>query len=326
MLDSGCVHEGLPDQRGVRANVRLVGFQTETDEADEPWRSGWTEEQQTDLRVAAYAVGQEKSRVGSVQQDVHPTRASREVVQGEPRIGGRPMAHYEEAAHPGPNDRDRIRIRPNSLYLSYETNNSKEGEGLETGKGLEGLPMERDEGELEGLRDRDPADLFAAGRMPRRRTPINRAGPFSMRERTVDGGPSRPDLNHGSGLFLHEHGKRGSLGESRRDLPSRKSPEAAEQRPRFAPNQQHPPLRFDEGERDGHRYGLFPIGGNRNLDLLARGPREALTLERTSGACRTGRSACRRAAVPPRLVGCARGSGRDFRGGAHDHPASEQPP
>src|SRR2546430_15533793 len=112
MLDSGCVHEGLPDQRRVRANVRLVGFQTETDEADEPWRSGWTEEQQTDLRIAAYAVGQEKSRGGGVQQDVHPTRASREVGQGGPRIGGRPMAHDEEAAHPGPNGSGPIRIRP----------------------------------------------------------------------------------------------------------------------------------------------------------------------------------------------------------------------
>ena len=144
--------------------------------------------------------------------------------------------------------------------------------------------MERDEGELEGLRDWDPADPFAAGRMPRRRTPINRAGPLSMGERSVDGGPSRPDLNHRSCLFLHEHGKRGSLGCSRRNLPSRKSPEAAEQRPRFAPDQEHPPVRFDEGERDGHRSGLFPIGGNRDLALLTSGPREALILERTSVA------------------------------------------
>src|SRR5205807_10450880 len=143
-------------------------------------------------------------------------------------------------------------------------NNSKEGEALETGKGLEGLTMERDEGELEGLRDRDPADPFAAGRMPHRRTPINRAGPFSMGERSVDGGPSRPDLNHGSGLFLHDHGKRASLGRSRRDLPSRKSPEAAEQPPRFAPNQQHPPVRFNEGERAGHGSELLPRGGGWN--------------------------------------------------------------
>src|SRR2546425_981392 len=143
MLDSGCVHEGLPDQRRVRANVRLVGFQTETDEADEPWRGGWTEEQQTDLRIATYAVGQEKSRVGGVQQDVHPTRASREVVQREPRIGGRPMAHCEEVAHPGPNDRGTIRIRPNWLYLSYETNNSKEGQALATGPLLQEEPRGR---------------------------------------------------------------------------------------------------------------------------------------------------------------------------------------
>src|SRR2546423_12266318 len=186
-------------------------------------------------------------------------------------------------------------------YLSYETNNSNEGQALATGKGLEGLPMERDEGELEGLRNRDPADSFAAGRMLRQRTPINRAGPLSMGERSVDGGPSRPELNHVSGLFLHEHGQRGSLGRSRRDLPSRKSPEAAEQRPRFAPNQQHPSLRFDEGERDGHRYGLFPIGGNRNLSPLAHGPPEALTLQRTSVASRTAPQAYHRAAYHDRL-------------------------
>src|SRR5437660_612709 len=150
--------------------------------------------------------------------------------------------------------------------------------------------MERDEGELEGLRDRDPADPFAAGRMPRRRTPINRAGPLSMGERSVDGGPSRPDLNHRSGLFLHEDGKGGSLGRSRRDLPSRKSPEAAEQRPRFAPNQQHPPVLFDEGDRDGHGSELFPVGGNRNLVLLTCGPREALVPASTSSRLAAARS------------------------------------
>src|SRR5437764_13607735 len=99
------------------------------------------------------------------------------------------MAIHVDAENTMPNDRYTIKIRPNLLYLSYETNNSKEGEALETGKGLEGLPMERDEGELEGLRNRDPADSFAAGGMPRRRTPINRAEPLSMGERSVDGGP-----------------------------------------------------------------------------------------------------------------------------------------
>src|SRR5438046_4274192 len=185
--------------------------------------------------------------------------------------------------------------------------------------------MERDEGQLEGLRNRDPADSFAAGGMPRRRTPINRAEPLSMGERSVDGGPSRPDLNHGSGLLLHEHGKRGSLGESRRDLPSRKSPEAAEQRPRFAPNQQHPPVRFDEGERDGHGSELFPRGGNWNLVLLTCGPREALILERTSVACRTARRAYRRAEVHDRLVEGAGGAARDEGGGELNDPAAAAP-
>src|SRR5947208_2898047 len=128
--------------------------------------------------------------------------------------------------------------------------------------------MERDKGEPEGLREWDPADPFAAGRAPRRRAPIDRAGPLPMRERSIDGGPPWPDLNHESGLFLHKHGKRGSFGRPRRDLPSGKAPEAAEQRPWFPANEEHPPLRFDEGERDGHRSGLFPIGGNRNLGHL----------------------------------------------------------
>src|SRR6266571_5733122 len=231
------------------------------------------------------------------------------------------MAHHEEAAHPGPNGPGPIRIRPNSLFVFYTMNNLVEGEALETGQGLQSLPMERDQREPERLRDRDPPKPFAAGRAPGRRTPIDRAGPLSMGERSVDGGPSRPDMNQGSGLFLHEHGERGSLGRSRRDLPSRKGPEAAEQRPQFTPNQEHPPLRFDEGERDGHRFGLFPIGGNRDLALLSYGPREALILERTSVACRTGRGACRRAEFHDRLIEPARGVGRDEGGGELNDPA-----
>ena len=171
--------------------------------------------------------------------------------------------------------------------------------------------MERDKGKPEGLREWDPADPFAAGRAPRRRAPIDRAGPLPMRERSIDGGPPWPDLNHESGLFLHKHGKRGSFGRPRRDLPSGKAPEAAEQRPWFPANEEHPPLRFDEGERDGHRSGLFPIGGNRNLALLTSGPREALILERTSVACRTGRRAYRRAEFHDRLVEGAGGVARD---------------
>src|SRR5437773_2467310 len=94
-------------------------------------------------------------------------------------------------------------------------NTLMESEALETGKRLEGLPMERDKGKPEGLREWDPADPFAAGRAPRRRAPIDRAGPLPMRERSIDGGPPWPDLNHESGLFLHKHGKRGSFGRAR---------------------------------------------------------------------------------------------------------------
>src|SRR5207244_10792440 len=107
------------------------------------------------------------------------------------------------------------------------------------------------------------------------------------------------------------------------DLASGKRPEAAEQRPRFAPNQQHPPVRFDEGERDGHGSELFPRGGKWNLLLLTCGPREASILERTSVACGTGRRAYRRAEFHDRLVECAGGVGRDEGGRELNDPAAD---
>src|SRR5439155_23599201 len=115
-------------------------------------------------------------------------------------------------------------------------NTLMESEALETGKRLEGLPMERDKGEPEGLREWDPADPFAAGRAPRRRAPIDRAAPIPTRERSRDRGPPRTDLHHVSCLLLHKHGKRRPFARPRRALPSGKAPEAAEQRRCFQAN------------------------------------------------------------------------------------------
>src|SRR5207247_723071 len=111
--ERGAVDEGPRDERSIRADIRLIGLQAEPDKANEPWRSGWTKEQQPDLTIPAYVVGQEKSRIGGGQQDVHSTRASCEVVQGKIRVRGRPMSQHEEAPHPEPNGPGPIRVRPN---------------------------------------------------------------------------------------------------------------------------------------------------------------------------------------------------------------------
>src|SRR2546422_11063900 len=84
------------------------------------------------------------------------------------------------------------------------------------------------------------------------------------------------------------------------------------------------PLRFDECERDGHRSGPFPIGGNRDLVLLTCGPRKALILERTPVACGTGRRAYRRAEFHDGLVERARGVARDEGGGELNDPAVDE--
>ena len=186
MFDSGSVDEGASDQRGVGTDVRLIGFEAESDEADEPRRSRRTQEQEADLDISADAVSQEKGRIRSIQQNVHPACGSGQIVEGERRIRGSPVAHHEEAPHPGSNGPGSIRIRPNALFVFYDLNNLVESKTLEAGQGFESLPMERDKRKLERLRDRDPTDSFAARWALSGRTSINRTRPFSMRERSVD--------------------------------------------------------------------------------------------------------------------------------------------
>src|SRR2546421_1222914 len=124
VLHPGGGDERPSDQRGVRTDIRVGRIQTEADKTNKPRGSGRAEKQQADLSVPANVVSEEESRVCRVEQDVHPTCASGQVVEGEIRIRGRPMAHHEEAAHSWPNGPRPLRIRSNGLYLLFVMNNS----------------------------------------------------------------------------------------------------------------------------------------------------------------------------------------------------------
>src|SRR5213082_2735175 len=96
---------------------------------------GGPEEEQSDLRVPADAVGQEEGRVGGAQEDVHAARAAGQVVEGEGGIRRSPVTEDEEAARWEPNPRVSLRVAGNPRYLSYSMNNSLTFERLEASQG-----------------------------------------------------------------------------------------------------------------------------------------------------------------------------------------------
>src|SRR5438132_4166312 len=153
-------------------------------------------------------------------------------------------------------------------------------------------------------------------------SPINRTGPFAMRERPVNRGPPRANLDRDSGLFLHKVTDELLLRSLKRNLPAREGPQTSEQFAGLASDQQYTALRLDQckGDSDGSDSG--PFAGRWDLPFLPRGPREAESFHRASFACGRGRRAYRRAEFHHRLVERARSVHRDeVRGEFRDAPA-----
>src|SRR6267378_2729667 len=305
-LHPGNIHESAPDQGRVRTNVGLVGFQPEAHEAHESRRGRRSEEQQADLGILAKVVGQQERGVRGIEQDVHPARASGEIVESKLRVGGSPMPDHEEAPHGKSNAPESLRIQRKLGYLFISMHNSSAGEGFKTRERLERFAVEWNQRQTEGFRDWNPVNLLAVPKTSDRSSPIDNSRPPPMGERPIHYGPGIPDPNRTICLLPNEGEKGLALGVLRGNLPSWKGPKTSEQRARFAPDEQHAAVRLNKGERyrdDGDR---FPVSGLRNLPLLSRGPSETLGFQRTPIARRRGGRADRRAEFHERLIELAR--------------------
>src|SRR5204862_574889 len=195
-----------------------------------------------------------------------------------------------------------LKVAGNARYLSYRIDNSSTFERFESSQGPDRVAVEGDEREAEGLRDRDPADVSMTPWRLLGRSSIDRAGPFTMRERPSNRGPARANVDRDPGLFLHLLTDNLALRSLRRNLHAREGPQASEMFARLASDQQDPALRLDQRKGDSDRSDGGPPAGKWDFPFLPRGPREAESLHRASFPGGRNPRAARPPEVPNRLV------------------------
>jgi len=98
-LKPRCMPEGPPNQRCVASNVGTPHLQLASHEADRPWRIGRTEQHERGFDITPKVVGHEECGIRGVQEQVHPPRCAREIVERKLRRRHRPVANDDEPTH-----------------------------------------------------------------------------------------------------------------------------------------------------------------------------------------------------------------------------------
>src|SRR5205814_1397974 len=153
---------------------------------------------------------------------------------------------------------------------------------LEASQGPDRVAVEGDEREAEGIRGRDPPDVSMTPWQLPGGSSINRTGPFAMRERPINRGPPRANLDRNSGLFLHKATDELLLRSLKRNLPAREGPQTSEQFAGLASDQQDSALRLDQCKGDPDRSDSGPFAGKRDLPFLPRCPGDAESFHRAA--------------------------------------------
>src|SRR5207245_8763002 len=115
-FDPGDILQRAPHERRVAPDVRLVAPEPKHFEANESRRVRGTQKEETDFHIATEIMREEERRVCRIQQDVHAARRPGQVIQGERRVRGGPMADNQETSHDNRMARFRLRVRGRYLF------------------------------------------------------------------------------------------------------------------------------------------------------------------------------------------------------------------